>query len=263
MKIVSRLLDWIAPSPSACRGCGRPAAPPPVHAFPLRVPAPVREFLRRAWCRRCAEALTWLDEPLDARCGCPPASRCAVCAGELDAPFCAARSAVAYNPFLRDVLIRYKFRGDEALEEPLAALLAAAVAALPPPGRRPDCVAYVPLHPDRARGRGFNQAQRLARRWAARAGVPVRELLVRVAWAAPQSRQVRRVRMRVASDAFALAAPAVDLAGRRVLLVDDVYTTGVTAARCAAVLRDAGAEVYVATVARTLSPVPEDASTAR
>lgn len=262
MKRLFRLLDWIAPSPGACRGCGRPAAPPPVHAFSHRVPAPAREALRRAWCRRCAEALMWLGEPLDDRCGCPPTSRCAVCAGELEAPFCAARSAVAYNAFVRDVLARYKFRGDEALEEPLAALLAAAVTALPPPGRRPDCVTYVPLHPDRARGRGFNQAERLARRWAAHAGVPVRELLVRVTATPPQSRQARRARMQAVGDAFALADSAADLAGRRVLLVDDVYTTGATAVRCAAVLRDAGAEVYVATVARTLRPTPGDMPTA-
>ncbi|HEV2761973.1 MAG TPA: hypothetical protein VGV38_03180, partial [Pyrinomonadaceae bacterium] len=110
----------------------------------------------------------------------------------------------------------------------------------------------VPLHPARERERGFNQATLLARALAARTGLPCDEWsLVRTAHTERHRAGMdARSRRETVEGAYAVARPRL-VEGERLLLVDDVFTTGATASSCASALRDAGAlEVYVLTVAR-------------
>jgi ComF family protein len=115
-------------------------------------------------------------------------------------------------------------------------------------------VTWVPLARRRKRERGFDQAEALARALAARWGVPVLRLLDRVVETGPQARrsgQERRGALRGAFQARARPPP-------RIVLVDDVLTSGATAASCAEALLEAGAsEVGLVTAARSLGgPVP-------
>lgn len=110
----------------------------------------------------------------------------------------------------------------------------------------------VPLHPKREKARGFNQAALVARELSEAAGLPLDETgLVRT----QHSKRHRagmdwKGRRDTVEDAFQVLYPAL-IAGERILLVDDVFTTGATVSSCAKSLRDAGvAEVYVLTIAR-------------
>ena len=117
-----------------------------------------------------------------------------------------------------------------------------------------DLVVPVPLHRWRLFRRRFNQSAILARLLARQAGKAVApDLLVRKRWTAPQTKLSRGERRRNLQGAFAVRrGRAADVAGRRVLLVDDVLTTGATASECASALKKAGVKsVYVATLART------------
>lgn len=113
-----------------------------------------------------------------------------------------------------------------------------------------DVVVPVPLHPWRLAGRGFNQAQEIAAPIARHLALPLRpELVRRVRATRPQSSLSAAERRDNPAGAFSVRARA--LSGRRVLLVDDVVTTGATAAALATAVVDAGAaEVVVAAVAR-------------
>jgi len=111
----------------------------------------------------------------------------------------------------------------------------------------------VPLHPSRLRWRGFNQAALLAAPVARRLGckLDVRSL-IRVVATTPQTAKDIQTRRRNVRNAFAVRRPG-RIANRRVLLVDDVMTTGATANECARTLRAAGARsVDVLTLARVL-----------
>lgn len=114
----------------------------------------------------------------------------------------------------------------------------------------PDCLVPVPLHRSRQRERGYNQARLLADQLGKSAGLPVRELLVRVRRTETQTHFDRKQRMRNLRDAFGLFQNA-DVADLQILLVDDVLTTGSTLDECARVLLEGGAaSVRAVTVVR-------------
>jgi ComF family protein len=118
---------------------------------------------------------------------------------------------------------------------------------------QPDLLVPVPLHPRRLRERGFNQAillgTFLSRAWR----IPLaRTALARIRWTVPQIELDHRERAANVRGAFAVSHPEM-VAGRRILLLDDVLTTGSTVAECARMLRKAkAAEVFVVAVARAL-----------
>ena len=101
-----------------------------------------------------------------------------------------------------------------------------------------DWIVPVPLHPRRLRRRGFNQALLLGAEISRRTGIPVRDVLRRDRYVKPQSRMPFGKRQKNVAGAFSCGE---DLTGKRILLVDDVRTSGSTAADCARALKEAGA----------------------
>jgi ComF family protein len=116
-----------------------------------------------------------------------------------------------------------------------------------------DVVVPVPLHRSRRRARGFNQAAELA----GRLGVPVLDVMKRTRATPSQTGLSAAARRSNVKNAFTLRR-GLDVAGLRIVLVDDVSTTGATIEACARVLRDGGAvEVSAATAARVVSQPTE------
>jgi ComF family protein len=156
---------------------------------------------------------------------------------------------------MRTAIHRLKFEGRRELATPLGNLLASFVCRTPALGR-PERVVPVPLHPARQRARGYNHALLLAQPVARALGVPLLPHgLARVVDTVPQTALHRADRWANVTDAFRAGSEPAALCGRSILLVDDVLTSGATAAACARTLRaaDAGA-VYVVTVARAQPP---------
>ena len=166
-------------------------------------------------------------------------------------PFAYARAATLYRDAVREALHAFKFGGKTGLCRPLGDLLADAGQTLLPEPRM-DCLVPVPLHPARESERGFNQSLLLARRLARRWGLPVEKALRRVRPTRPQTDLSAGERRANVRGAFVIRRARV--AGARVLLIDDIFTTGATAAECARVLlAEGGARaVGVLTVARVL-----------
>jgi ComF family protein len=209
-------------------------------------------------CGACWSAISRLRGPRCPGCGVPrlaPAEPAAPGLEGWSCPSCALRppafdyacSAAVYAGALREVLHAFKFGGRRALARPLAALIVEECGL--PAGV--DALVPVPLAAGRERERGFNQARLIAERLAPALAVPVRaRWLLRARPTRPQSDLGAEERRANVRDAFR-ASPAV--AGRHVVVVDDVMTTGATAGECARALRMAGAErVGVLTVARAL-----------
>jgi|SRR5690606_20766452 len=188
-------------------------------------------------------------------CTSAPAARgglCPACAARLTAAVAALPPPTgpifwlgAYaGPWSR-LVHALKFEGDQRLAGPLGRLLALRLGRC---GFHPDLVVHVPASPARASERGFDQAALLAAALAAEAGVAARGLLRRSTTSLSQARLSRAQRSLNAGASF----EARPCHGRKVLLVDDVLTTGATTAACAAALDGAGAaEVWTAVVART------------
>jgi len=153
----------------------------------------------------------------------------------------------SYADTLRELIHLFKYSQIRPLARPLGALIARAI----PREHRFDLIIPMPLHWKKRWSRGYNQSELLAKEIARRWGVPIRKIVRRVKPTAPQaglSNSKRRLNVR---GAFAVRKGA-NLKGLRVLLIDDVLTTGATAGACASVLKRAGAShVAVAVVART------------
>lgn len=171
--------------------------------------------------------------------------RCAECAGRRLA-FATARAAVAYDAHSRSIVVAWKEKGRRDLTQPLAHVVVDCVAA-----PAADCVVFVPGDSERGLRRGHIPVEQLGRALAQHWELPVAAVLERRSPAVSRrqaglSLRERRVNVR---EAFA----ACERVPERVCLVDDVYTTGSTAAACASVLRRAGAtRVDVVCLARAV-----------
>jgi ComF family protein len=115
-----------------------------------------------------------------------------------------------------------------------------------------DALVPVPLHPSRQKQRGFNQTEKLSEGFSQEIAIPVLRALERSRKTAPQVRLDAERRQTNVVGAFGLV-PGLEVAGKRLMLVDDVITTGSTVGACAEVLVAAGAAVVnVLTVAREI-----------
>ncbi|HYE26756.1 MAG TPA: ComF family protein [Allosphingosinicella sp.] len=222
--VLRPLLDFALPP--RCPACGAIVGEP--HRF----------------CLACWRALAFLGEPCCARCGLPFAfgsgegAECGRCLAE-PPPFDRLRAAVAYGEVSRRVALKLKYSGRPGLAATLAHFMLRHLE-----GDAEALLVPVPLHRWRIWKRGYNQAALIASALSGLGGVPAALDLLRRTRATPPLRGLgRRERALAVRGAFALAPGARPrLAGRRLILVDDVYTSGATAAACARVLKRAGAD---------------------
>jgi len=208
-------------------------------------------------CRHCWTQVRFIRPPFCERCGLPyPGDltapfECTNCR-EMELHFTSARSAVVASGIVREVVHRFKYQRALWFEPFLADLLIReAKSALLE--QHWDFIVPVPLHPVKHREREFNQAERLASHLSAATGIPLnRKWLRRVIPTATQTLLTREQRATNMRGAFAVTDHA-GLDGERIVLVDDVFTTGATTSACAKVLQSAGAgDICVWTVARGL-----------
>jgi ComF family protein len=207
-------------------------------------------------CATCLREISFLVSPLCSSCGTPFATedgRDHICGPCLKlAPPYVCRSATRYSGPIQDLIHSFKYSHRVHLDRPLGLLLAQQLA----PFRaelEPELIVPVPLHRKRLRQRGYNQSQLLAEVLGKAWRLPVEVgNLRRVRWTEPQTNLDAVERRSNVVGAFEVNR-AQRLAEKRVLLVDDVFTTGSTIRACAEALREAGVtEVLAVTVARSV-----------
>lgn len=216
----------------------------------------IAAIMRFVYPPRCALCDTVLDDADAASRWCIP---CARSLRRLEGDFTAvhldrvwfdrARSVVSYEGPIRDAIHGFKYGERLDLTRVFVELLDHDARWFGPL----DMVVPVPLHPARLRRRGYNQAALIARGLARRLLLPCdTRSLVRVREVGPQVERERKGRLTAVKGIFHVRRPHA-VKKRRVLLIDDVLTTGATVNECARALKKAGATgVYVLTIARTL-----------
>lgn len=210
-----------------------------------------------ALCAACWRGIDFLSPPFCALCGFPfefesgEDALCGACSRRPPA-FDRARAVMRYNEASRGLILGFKHADKTHAAPAFGRWMARAGDGLLAEG---DLVVPVPLHWTRLFRRRYNQAALLAGALAREAGLPAaRDLLVRKRPTPSQGRLSREARWRNVRGAFAVRQGRRRLlAGRRVILVDDVLTTGATAEACAKTLKRAGAsEVHVLVLARVV-----------
>lgn len=208
-------------------------------------------------CLPCWERIDFLAPPLCAACGLPfeldpgADALCGGCAAR-QPPFRRARAVFRYDDFGKGLILRFKHADRTEMAPALARWMARAGAELLDEA---DLIVPVPLHWTRLFGRRYNQAALLALALGRLTGLPVvPDLLLRRRRTPSQGGLGREARRRNIRGAFATAPHRGNaLAGARVVLIDDVLTTGATTGACARALLAGGAEaVDVLTVARVV-----------
>ncbi|HJV47502.1 MAG TPA: ComF family protein [Bacillota bacterium] len=224
------VLNLLFPLPLKCGFCDR------------------REY-KNGMCKQCMKEIEEIKGNICERCGRPleTMSICVDCHRRKDTYFVCNRSAVRYNEKMKSMISLYKYRGQEKLVLSFARLLEQAY-------RKYynhisfDCLTYVPIHEQRLKERGFNQAQQMAFYLSLRIKIPVKRLLIRTRYADKQSKKQRQDRINALTNSFELHPYQAPL--KRVLLIDDIYTTGSTVNECAKILVNEGIQVYSLTVGR-------------
>jgi ComF family protein len=236
--IVKGLIDLIFPP--HCAFCGTPFAKDDTAEI----------------CPGCLRSIRFISPPICQKCGFPfvmgigEDHLCGQCLrGQWH--FGSARALVLYEGPIREAIHHLKYRGKSFLAKSLAGLFDRGYPFIDYDSY--DLLVPVPLHPRRLRERGFNQAVILGRAIGRREEIPCRGfLLKKIRWSPPQVSLSPEDRGKNVKGSFAVVDPA-SIRGKRVLLIDDVMTTGSTVNECARELLKAGAGgVDVFTLARAV-----------
>ncbi len=255
---------------------------PPRKGFPDTF-MPLSDFAKRAWyiglntlfphpcttchaplwddpvpffCQLCWKNIQPLSGPLCPRCGKPfpsrvtllhsPTHECGTCRTRAPA-FSKVWSVFPYAPPLKEAITLFKYQGKHSLAGPLAERMLEALPTLPPL----DHFMAIPLHPHRLREREYNQALLLAYRLSRATHIPLLlNGVIRIRSTLPQTGLSKKARLTNVRRAFGVPKPNA-VQGKRILLIDDVFTTGATLNECAKTLRRAGSgPVYGLTLTR-------------
>jgi len=255
-RFVRDVLDVLLPEEEGCVLCGQ------FHARGLE------EIFCTPICGHCLSRIPFVQPPYCLKCGRPLRGAalgrggetlqsnqvCRDCASGARF-FEVARAVGVYDGALKDFVHAFKFGGRRELAEGIGVLMARVVAR-EKAMRGSEVLVPVPLHPKRLAERGYNQADLLARVVGSCLGLPVRAALVRSVLAGEQNKLGRRERRDNIRGVFLVPHP-LEVAGKRVLLIDDVITTGATANECSrALLRAGAAEVRV--LASAVAPLERE-----
>ena len=241
---LKELSELVLPAAASCPLCGSRRRPG-----------------RSGWvCCICQKEIDYWEEKY-AQCDVcgrfiSPEGPCLRCSEQL-APFARAVAVGPYRGILKDSLYNLKFRGDRKIAEPLGKLMVQKIRQQMKLGEI-RAVIPVPLHTDRMKTRGFNQAELLAREVGKGISRPVlQNVLVKNIETSSQTHLSQKQREANLSGVFSVSGGGRRLEGQGVLLIDDILTTGSTAAECTRVLLQAGAKkVYVGTVATGIQFFP-------
>lgn len=287
-----KTIRLLSSNDSSCLFCGKEAGAAP-HSKRSANHGQLQTYLSylppsftKSICSSCRSSIPWLT-PIKCRI-CGRGITCTDCIRRSDAKFIANRSAVDYSSEMREWLAQYKYRGNERLELLLAQMMFPAFAALTKealsrsgvsqaanPSFGWDAVTFVPVSMERAEERGFNQAERFASIIAGQYHIPLHDTLIRERHTEKQSFKTRSERMKdtrhlfqaksevIADLSTASTSPCESSKPRthpqparsiRLLLIDDIYTTGSTIQACATALHQQTQiplDIYALTWARS------------
>jgi ComF family protein len=241
--------------PRTCFICGTPDSFDPLERN--KSLCAVEQIVTPYFCASCCKNIHTIDSPLCVQCGLPFISRhgqdhlCGDCI-ENKKYFRMARASGVYDGTLLEAIHLFKYGKKRCLARPLGMLLQDTFFRFWDT-QWIDLIVPVPLHIERLRKRGFNQPLLLFSRWATTEKIPYNpHVLKRPKRTVPQTNLSKKERKKNIRGAFQVMSPAA-IKGKRIVLVDDVYTTGFTANECARILMKGGAAVVdVLTLARTV-----------
>jgi len=234
------ILDWLYPP--TCMGC--------------KVLLPLNDKKQRTHllCLSCAELLEPITETTCNRCGqpmaTPTAKTCNQCRGKT-LHFTTNYALFIYEGFIRDIILNIKFRNKKNHAKALGYIWADFLR-----GKNPfmenAVLCPLPLHKKKQRERGFNQAEVLAAALGKGLNLPVEKALIRTVDTPPQAGLHPAARVENVADAFSVTS-GYTVAGKHIIIVDDIYTTGASINECARVLQENGAaQVMCLTLVITL-----------
>lgn len=233
--IIETILDWVYPPHLNCLVCEKPLKPG-----------------ERDVCGRCIKDIEYISDPCCVKCGKPlygnPGVKLCHDCNTVEHVFTQAASVGIFEGTLKQMLFHFKFKGKTRLAGVLGELMSQKLKALAWPEF--DAVIPVPLSSKRFAQRGYNQSQLLAAQVATRHGIRLAaNRLVKTRDTRIQRKLNREERMRNLKDTFCVKNSS-QLKQKRVLLIDDIYTTGATVNECSRVLiENYVKEVYVLTAA--------------
>ncbi|MBI3353569.1 MAG: ComF family protein [Nitrospirae bacterium] len=231
--------------------------PPACHICKL----PVKEWSNPYICRICWDKIKFIDGPVCPRCGMPfksevaliksPDFLCGECR-EKRRYFTKAIAVGVYEGTLSEAIHIFKYQKRQAMAKYLNAMVTNVLLQRLSDS---DIIIPVPLHKKRLSERGFNQSLLIAHHISKRFSIPLCiDGLQRIRWTRPQIELTKEERLKNVRGAFVVGAgfkPVPTIKGKKIILVDDVYTTGATVNECAKVLKKGEAkEVVVFTIAR-------------
>ncbi len=222
------LAELVFPSEIYCIACGRPIDPGGLYSL----------------CEECIMQIRWANGKVCELCGKPledwyPDTVCSECKGS-DRFFSGGVTCFAYRPTTGKIIKRLKYGGESYIGRIIGEILSDSIRAR---GLCPDIIVPVPMYYRKERRRGYNQAELIAVSAAGNLGVLCSaDVLKRVRATRPMSRLNRKERRKNLDGAFSVTEKGKNMIrNRRVMLVDDVFTTGTTMDCCAEILLKSGA----------------------